>query len=125
MRITITKKTSNKGNEMSEEKTVTLAKDSLWAKFDTDGDGTLTDAEIATGKEMLELELQEEKAQAQKMMAWVAIVTSFLCMLVLFTPFVSDARVLSLGAIVSAYAIAQVGVVGAYIAGTAYTAKKK
>ena len=51
-----------------------LAPGSIWDRFDTDGDGTITDEEIARGKEMLELELREEKSDAQRKMAWIAMI---------------------------------------------------
>ncbi len=39
---------------------------SKFAEYDLDQDGTVTDEEIARSKEMLELELREEKSEAQK-----------------------------------------------------------
>ena len=43
----------------------TLSENSRFNKFDLDNDGTVTDEEIAHAKDMLELELREEKADAQ------------------------------------------------------------
>ena len=42
-----------------------LAPGSLWERFDTDGDGTITDEEISRGKEMLELALERCFADAR------------------------------------------------------------
>ena len=36
--------------------------------FDVDGDGTITEAEVAMKERMLEIELREEKAESQKKM---------------------------------------------------------
>ena len=41
-----------------------LQKDSRFEAHDLDGDGIVTDEEIAREKEMVELELREEKSQA-------------------------------------------------------------
>ena len=39
-----------------------LSENSRFAQFDLDNDGTVTDDEISHAKDMLELELREEKA---------------------------------------------------------------
>jgi Ca2+-binding EF-hand superfamily protein len=44
---------------------------SRYAEYDTDGDGIVSDEELARHQEMLQLELQEEKADSQRKMAWV------------------------------------------------------
>jgi len=69
---------------------------SKYNDFDLDGDGVVTDEEIARSKEMLDLELREEKSEAQKMMAWLAILVMIAVTVVLFTPFVPDSRVTAL-----------------------------
>ena len=48
---------------------------SKFAQYDLDGDGIVTDAELARASEMVELELREEKAHSQKQMAWIATVS--------------------------------------------------
>ena len=48
---------------------------SRYAEYDTDGDGIVSDEELARHQEMLQLELQEEKADSQRKMAWVAMVS--------------------------------------------------
>ncbi len=50
-----------------------LEQGSKYEAHDLDGDGVVTDEEIAREKEMIELELREEKAKAQQYMAWVAM----------------------------------------------------
>jgi hypothetical protein len=67
--------------------------------FDVDGDGTITEAEVAMKERMLEIELREEKAESQKFMAWVAM-----GMMIIFTVFLF--------------------VVAAYMGATAYMAGK-
>ena len=42
---------------------------SKFAQYDLDGDGIVTDAELARASEMVELELREEKAHSQKLLS--------------------------------------------------------
>ena len=54
--------------------------------------------ELQTGslyekKEILELELREEKADAQRRMSWIAISSMLIFTIILFTPIMSDKRV--------------------------------
>ena len=51
--------------------TKSLQKGSEYNQFDLDGDGTVTDEEIKRSQDMMELELREEKSEAQKKMAWI------------------------------------------------------
>lgn len=72
----------------------------------------------------LELELREEKAAAQKKMAWVAMVSMLVFTAALFTPTVSVDRVNSLSDLLGLFYIAQAGVVGAYMGVTAWMSKR-
>ena len=97
---------------------------SRYEAFDLDGDGTVTDEEIAREKEMIELELREEKANAQQYMAWVAMGSMLVFTTVLFLPVVSTDRVNALADLLGLFYIAQAGVVGAYMGVTAYMSRK-
>jgi len=97
---------------------------SRYEAFDLDGDGTVTDDEIAREKEMIELELREEKAKAQQYMAWVAMASMLVFSTVLFLPVVSDSRVNALADLLGLFYIAQAGVVGAYMGVSAWMSKK-
>ena len=92
--------------------------------FDVDGDGTITEAEIAMKERMLEIELRAEKAESQKFMAWVAMGMMIIFTVFLFTPFMSDSRVNALADLLGLFYIAQTGVVAAYMGATAYMAGK-
>ena len=50
-----------------------LSKDSKYADFDVDGDGVVSDEELAMSKEMMRLENEDKKADAQRNMAWFAL----------------------------------------------------
>ena len=92
--------------------------------FDIDGDGKITEEEIAMKERMLEVELREEKAESQKKMAWIAMVMMIGFTVVLFTPLMSDSRVNALADLLGLFYIAQTGVIAAYMGATAYMAGK-
>tara|TARA_Y100000996_G_C22172660_1_gene499315 strand:+ start:278 stop:601 length:324 start_codon:yes stop_codon:yes gene_type:complete len=98
---------------------------SIYAKYDINDDGTVSDEEMARNKELLELELQEEKCETQKQMAWVAMVSMIIFSILLYTPIISETRVNALGDILGLFYIAQAGVVGAYMGVTAWISKGK
>ena len=73
---------------------------------------------------MMELELREEKSEAQKKMAWVALGTMIVFTAILFTPSVSEGRVSALADLLGLFYIAQAGVVGAYMGVSAWMSRK-
>ena len=97
---------------------------SKYAQHDLDGDGVVTDEEIAREKEMLELELREEKSNAQKSMAWVPMGSMIVFSLFLFSPLLTDGRVKALADLLGLFYIAQAGVVGAYMGVSAWMSRK-
>ena len=101
-----------------------LAPGSLWERFDTDGDGTITDEEISRGKEMLELELREEKSDAQRKMAWVAIISMCVFAVLPLMPFIPEARLSTLASLSDMLFLSQASVVGMFFGATAYRSKK-
>ena len=102
-----------------------LQPQSKYSQFDVDCDGVVTDKEIAMEKEMMELERQEEKAEAQKKMAWVAMVSMLGFTIFLFLPIIPDSRVSALAELLGLFYIGQASVVGAYMGFTAYMSKSK
>ena len=101
-----------------------LESGSRYEAFDLDGDGVVTDDEIAREKEMIELELREENAKAQQYMAWVAMGSMLVFTTVLFLPVVSTDRVNALADLLGLFYIAQAGVVGAYMGVSAWMSRK-
>lgn len=100
-----------------------LCRDSRYNKYDANWDGTVDDDEIDNAQEMLELELREEKADAHRRMAWVAIISMIVFTVALFLPIVSETRVAALADLLGLFYIAQAGVVGAYMGVTAWMSK--
>jgi hypothetical protein len=101
-----------------------LCQDSKFNKYDADSDGTVDDDEINNAQEMLELELREEKADAHRRMAWVAILSMIAFTAVLFSPIVSESRVAALADLLGLFYIAQASIVGAFMGVTAWMSRK-
>ncbi len=97
---------------------------SIYEKYDINHDGTVSDEEMKRSYELIELELREEKSEAQKNMAWIAMISMIVFSAFLFIPIVSESRVTALGDILGLFYIAQAGVVGAYMGVTAWMSKK-
>jgi hypothetical protein len=97
---------------------------SRFAQYDVDGDGTVTDEEMKRSTEMLELELREEKADAQKRMCWFALVSMTVFTVILFLPYISDARVDLLADLSSLFYVSMASIVGFYFGATAYMSRK-
>ena len=93
---------------------------SKYAEYDFDGDGTVTDEEIARHNEILKQELAEEKADTQRRMAWVAMISMIVFTVLVFLPIFPDTRIKALADLFGLFYIGQAGVVGAYMGVTAY-----
>ena len=97
-----------------------LQKDSDYEEFDIDGDGVVSDEEMAVIQKID----AHEKADAQRKMAWVAMVTMIVFTLLLFLPIFPDGRIKALSDLFGLFYIGMAGVVGSYFGMTAYMSKK-
>jgi hypothetical protein len=88
--------------------------------FDMNKDGTVTQNELQSASDILEIQLREEKAESQKRMAWVAMISMIIFTASLFLPIISPERVSALADLLGLFYIAQAGVVGAYMGVTAW-----
>jgi hypothetical protein len=79
---------------------------------------------IELTQRVTELEIKEEKAEAQKRIAWVAMGSMLAFTAVLFTSFVTVDRVNALSDLLGLFYIAQAGVVGAYMGVAAWMSKR-
>lgn len=102
----------------------TLQNGSKYEQYDIDGDGVVTDDEMQRSNEMLELELREEKAEAQKRMAWVAMGSMVGFALLPVLPFVPEARLATLASLSDMLFLSQASVVGMYFGAQAYMSRK-
>ena len=98
---------------------------SRYAEYDVDGDGTVTDEEISRQQEMLQLELQEEKADSQRRMAWVAIGSMCIFAVLPVIRFVPSDRLDTLASISDMLFLSQASIVGLYFGATAYMSKRQ
>jgi uncharacterized membrane protein YdjX (TVP38/TMEM64 family) len=112
------KKTAPKGKK-------SLQKNSLYEQYDLDGDGVVSDAELIAVKAIQEAETQEEKADAQRHMAWVSLIVMIIFTALVFLPIFPDSRINALGSLFATFYIGMAGVVGAYMGMTAYMSAKK
>ena len=98
-----------------------LQKDSAFNELDLDGDGIVSDAELAA----VDALSKHEKADAQRQMAWTAMGSMLVFTLAVFLPIFPDARIKALSDLFGLFYIGQAGVIGAYMGMTAYMAKGK
>ena len=98
-----------------------LEPDSEYNTLDLDNDGIVSDNELAV-VEALE---KKEKMEAQKKMAWVAMISMIVFTALGFLPIFPDARIKALSDLFGLFYIGQAGVVGAYMGMTAYMSAKK
>jgi|TARA_R100001126_G_scaffold49052_1_gene27769 hypothetical protein len=103
-----------------------LEPDSEYAKYDADGDGIVSDEEIAASERLQTLELQNEKADAQRNMCWFALWGMLLYpSLVLVSSYLElDKGADILGSMSSIYYISVAGVVSVWFGSQAYTSSK-
>jgi len=100
-----------------------LEPDSEYAKYDADGDGIVSDAELATTQKLQDLELQHEKAESQKQMAWVAMISMCLFAILPVMPFVPESRLSTLSSLSDMLFLSQAGVVGLYFGATDFMSR--
>ncbi len=95
---------------------------SKFAQYDLDGDGIVSDAELARASEMVELELREEKAHSQKQMAWIAILA--MCGYPLMSLIIPDSKLDTWSSMSDMIFLSQASIVGMYFGAQAYMARK-
>jgi len=98
-----------------------LQKNSKKNILDLDGDGIVSDTELAAS-EALD---KHEKSDAQRRMAWVSMISMIVFTAAVFLPIFPDARIKALSDLFGLFYIGQAGVVGAYMGMTAYMSNRK
>ena len=91
------------------------------AELDLDRDGVVSDTELAA----IEALRKHEKADAQRRMAWAAMISMLVFTGFVFLPIFPDSRIEVLADLFGLFYIGQAGVVGAYMGMTAYMSAKK
>lgn len=99
-----------------------LQKDTAYAQYDLDGDGVVTDAELANAKEIRQAEHELRKLRAQRRMATASLAAMGAFTAAMF--FVEVERVQALSDISNLFYISGAGIVGAYMGTTAWMSRK-
>ena len=89
--------------------------------LDMDGDGEVNAKEL----EVADAINRHEKMDAQKKMAWVAIISMLVFTALVFLPIFPDTRIKALADLFGLFYIGMAGVCGAYMGMTAYMTKGK
>ena len=97
---------------------------SRYAQYDLDGDGTVSDEELARNQELVEIELREEKADSQRRMAWVSLSSMVVYSILPLLSFVPESRLSTLASLSDMLFLSQASIVGLYFGATAYMAKR-
>ena len=101
-----------------------LQENSVWAKYDIDQDGTVSDEELERATQMIELDLREEKQDSQRRIAWVAMSSMVLYSFLPLFPFVPEARLSALSSLSDMLFLSQASIIGLYFGATAYMSRK-
>ena len=102
-----------------------LQKDSEFAKYDLNGDGVVSDEELAMEERMIDLDNKDKKEDAQRNMAWFALMGMLLYPLcvILSVVFGIEQAAKILGDMAGVYFIAVAGIVAAFFGAQALTNK--
>ena len=98
-----------------------LQKESIYAEYDEDGDGVVTDEELSHMKKIKETETKLRKNLAQLRMARYTLIGMGVFTVAMF--FVPLERVEALADISNLFYISGAGIVGTYMGTTAYLTK--
>lgn len=103
----------------------TLQKGSKYEQYDADGDGIVTDEEMAQAERMIKLENDDAREDAQRRMAWFALFGMLLYPLAVVgsTYLGLDAAAAVLGDMAPTYFVSVAAIVAAFYGSQAYSAK--
>ena len=97
---------------------------SRYAQYDLDGDGVVTDEELAIHERMLKIENNDAMEDQQRLMAWVAMLSCIVVVLALLTPFVAVERMQSISGFLNTFLVAQTGIVVGFMGATAWSKRQ-
>jgi len=101
-----------------------LQADSKYAVADTDGDGIITDEELDRHERWIRLENEDKMMDTQRTMAWLAMGTTIVTVVILLTPIINISRMESASGFLNTFLVAQMGVVLGFMGATALTKTK-
>jgi len=100
-----------------------LENDSKLNRFDLDGDGIVSDAELKKAEEIIEFENKDAKEDQLRKMAWAAMISMVIFTFFLFLPIITVERITALASVLQMFYIAQAGVVATFFGASAYVSK--
>jgi hypothetical protein len=89
-------------------------------KYDRNNDSVVNESEIQMSERIAELELKLSKADAQKRMAWVAMLSMVAFTALIYWAGITDDRAVIVVNALNMFYIAQVGIVSAYFGTTTW-----
>lgn len=89
-------------------------------RYDLDKNGVLSAEELEQSKEVLELELREEKADTHRRMAWTCLVAMIMLTVILLSGYIPIEQMTALAPIIPMIYIALGSIVGAYMGFTTW-----
>lgn len=98
----------------------TLEKNSTYAQFDSDGDGVVTDDELARSERMMQIENMDKLADQQRVMAWAALFLPFAIIVFLCSDVVTADKANLVMGLATTFSAAMGTIVVAFMAATAY-----
>ena len=103
-----------------------LEPDSQYNKYDLDGDGIVTDEELAMEERMMRLENEDQKQDAQRYMAWFALWGMLLypSMVVISILFGLEQAAKILGDMAAVYFVSVAGILAAFFGAQAWSSRR-
>lgn len=101
-----------------------LQENSTLNAADLDGDGIVTDEELAIHERMLKIENNDAMEDQQRLMAWVSMLSCIFVVFALLTPFVSIERMTSITGFLNTFLVAQTGIVVGFMGATAWSKRQ-
>jgi hypothetical protein len=92
-----------------------LEKGSVWEKADANGDGVVSDQEMAMRERMVLLENRDKKEDQQRHLVWFSAITVTLFIVVVMTPLVPVDRISHLSGIAEIWVLSNMGVLASFI----------
>lgn len=111
------------GDQMTRNEVRTQAVKKVRTRFnnyDKNKDGVLNQEEAVEAQTIIDLENKDKKEDQLRRMAWIAMLSMLVCTIVIFLPFVPEARISVIEGIIQTFYIAQAGVVATFFGANAY-----
>lgn len=92
--------------------------------LDLNNDGIISEDELKVNEQLIRLENEDKKQDAQRKMAWVAIISMIAYAILPLMPFVPEARLETIAAMSDMLFLSQASIVGLFFGASAYMSRK-